>query len=226
MKIKKRDLSRLIENYLKEENTDGGKRSIPGDKTEIGNAFKLAQIKKHGGHLPRDTDADILAVTDFRKGSDRGQFPPITFGPGIDDEGNLKTGEFSKVHDYREPDSYDYAAVQRYKKDHYIGPNEKSVGDPEHTILSFDDEKTEESPLGTQYSLDNTDELYRFDDKTIDDPGHTAHSGDDFYLKPEYEEDYEQPGFDDKTPARTYGLADEEKDENFLSRLRKKIFGK
>lgn len=225
MKIKKRDLSRLIENFLKEENTDGGSGHIPGEKTAVSNSFKLAQIKQHGGKLPRNPEDNIQAVTDFRKGSDRGQFPPITFGPAVDDEGNLKPGEFSKVHDYREPDPYDHAAVRRYKKNHYIGPNEKAAGDPEHTIISFDNEKTEESPRGTQYSLEDTDSLYRFGDKTIEDPGYTASADDDFYLKPEYEEGYVKPEYDDNTPPRTYGLDDDKKEESFLSRLRKKFFG-
>lgn len=225
MKIKKSELSRIIENYLKEENTDGGKKAVPGEKTETGKSFKLAQIKQHGGRIPRDPEENIHAITDFRKGSDRGQFPPITFGPGVDDEGNLKTGKFSKVHDYREPDPYDHAAVRRYKRDHYIGPDEKSVDDPEHTIISFDDEKTEESPLGTQYSKEETEELYRYDDKTIEDDGYTAHDDDDFYLGPEDEEGYEAPSYDEKTPARTYGLSSDDK-ESFLSLIRKKIFGK
>ena len=137
----------------------------------------------------------------------------------------LCAGEFSKVHDYREPDPYDHAAVRRYKKNHYIGPNEKAAGDPEHTIISFDNEKTEESPRGTQYSLEDTDSLHRFGDKTIEDPGYTASSDDDFYLKPEYEEGYVKPEYDDNTPPRTYGLDDDKKEKSFLSRLRKKFFG-
>jgi len=235
MRIKRNDLKRLIENFINEEGTEP-KGEIPeltpkeSEQTEIGDTFSAAQTKMHGSkkdkrRLSRAPDADIQAVTDFRKGSDRSQFPPITFGPGVDKAGNLEQGKFTTVHDYRDPDPYDHSAVRRYKKNHFIGPGEKAAGDPEHTMISFDDEKTEESPYGTQYSLGDTDELYRYGDKTIEDPGYTADGDDDFYLAPEYEEGYKKPDYDDDTPPRTYGLDSDKKEEGLLSRLMKKFFG-
>ena len=202
MKIKRNNLKRLIENFINEEGTEPkGKRPVlPSEEleqTETGDTFVAAQTKKHGSkkdkrRLSRGPDADIQAVTDFRKGSNRGQFPPLTFGPGVDDEGNLKDGKFTTVYDYYDPDPSDQAAVRRYKKQHYLGPTDKSVDDPEITRIGFDeDEDTEESPYGTQYSMDSTQTQYRFDDKTAEDDGYTAHSDDDIYLGPEDEEGYE-----------------------------------
>ena len=225
MKIKRKDLKKLIENFLNEEGTDPGdgskKEELEGDQTEIGDTFFANQNMRHGGKQPTSQEKKTQAITDFRKGSDRGQFPPMTFGPGVDDDGNLKDGEFTTVHDYHEPDPYDVGAVRQYKKqDYYLGPNEKSVDDPEVTVWDDEDEKTEESPLGTQYSLDDTKPLYRWDDRTITDPGFTAHSDDDFYLEPEDEEGYEASE-EYEEPDTEYGLEDESiisKIRNFFSR--------
>ena len=175
MKIKRKDLNRIIESFLKEENTDPGDGSSEkedSEKTDIGDTFYDAQSMRYGGGAPpRNKDADIQAVTDARKGSDRGGFPPLTFGPGIDNEGNLMPGDFTTIRDYREPDDDDIAAVRRREKNPYnLGKDEKSVYDLEHTIYSpeeeDEDEDTEESPFGTQYSLENTFEVpdYNQDD--------------------------------------------------------------
>jgi hypothetical protein len=160
MKIKRKDLNRLIERFLNEEGTDPKGETVDDvlsdelEQTEVGDTFMANQMMRHGGKQPMSPEKRAQAITDFRKGSDRGQFPPLTFGPGVDDEGNLEDGEFTTVHDYHEPDPYDHAAVRRYKKDHYIGPNEKSVDDPEITRVGLedinfdDDEDTEESFMG------------------------------------------------------------------------------
>ena len=189
MKITKRELNKLIENFLLEsEKTDPKGKvdlekssdyddSFYEDKTDIGDTFYNAQSMRYaGGMPPRHPDADIHAVTDARKGSDRGQFPPITFGPGIDDEGKLEPGEFTTVRDFREPDDDDIAAVRKRQQNPYnLGPNEKSVYDLEHTIhspeLDFDDddEDTEESPSGTQYSLEDTLKIPDYSDREFDD---------------------------------------------------------
>jgi hypothetical protein len=211
MKITRKKLNMLIESYLKESD----EKTVPGDK--FADMLDKQQKKQ---------EKNIQAVTDFRKGSDRGQFPPLTFGPGVDDEGNLKDGKFTTVHDYHEPDPYDHGAVRRYKKQHYLGPDDKSVDDPEITRIGLeDDEDTEESPFGTQYSLDATDPQFRMDDRTLEDDGFTAHSGDDFYLEDEYDEDYEES--EDYTEEDTlYDVDDDSEDEGLIAKIRKFFSGK
>ena len=155
MKIKRKDLNRLIERFLNEEGTDPKGKTVDDvlsdelEQTEVGDTFMANQMRQHGGRQPMSPEKRAQAITDFRKGSDRGQFPPLTFGPGVDEEGNLKGDKFTTVHDYHDPDPYDQAAVRRYKKQHYLGPHEKSVDDPEITMqglgdFEFDDEDTEE----------------------------------------------------------------------------------
>lgn len=228
MKITRRELNRLIENFLNEEGTDPKGESVDDvlsdelEQTEVGDSFMANQMMRRGGKQPMSPEKRAQAITDFRKGSDRGQFPPLTFGPGVDDEGNLKDGEFTTVYDYHEPDPYDRGAVRRYKKQHYLGPNEKAVDDPEITRIGLeDDEDTEESPFGTQYSLDATDPQFRMDDKTAVDDGFTAHSGDDIYLEDEYDEDYEES--EEYTEEDTlYDVEDEEsEDDGIIARIRK-----
>lgn len=230
MKITKRELNKLIENYLSEDKTDPGdgsaKEELEGEKTDIGDTFMANQMMRHGGKKHISPEKRAQAITDFRKGSDRGQFPPLTFGPGLDDEGNLEDGEFITVHDYHEPDPYDQAAVRKYRKEHYLGPTDISVDDPEVTRIGLeDDEDTEESPLGTQYSMDKTQTQYRFDDKTPVDDGFTAHSGDDIYLGPEDEEGYEES--EEYTEDDTlYDLDDDSEEDGLLSKIRKFLTGK
>ena len=244
MKIKRSDLNRLIENFINEEGTDAGegfkKKDLEGEKTELGNTFFANQNQRYGGKQQTSPEKNAQAITDFRKGSDRGQFPPLTFGPGLDDEGNLMPGKFTTVHDYHEPDPYDQGAVRRYKKQHYLGPDEKGVDDPEITRIGLeDDEDTEESPYGTQYSMDPTQTQYRFDDKTAKDDGYTAHSDDDFYLGPEDEEGHtlhsdrdfdldleDEEGYEpseEYTEEDTlYGVKDKNsKDNGIISRIRR-----
>ena len=161
MKILKRNLDRLIKNFLNEEGTDPKGRTVDNalsdelEQTEIGDTFFANQNQRYGGKQQISPEKSAQAITDFRKGSDRGQFPPLTFGPGIDDEGNLESGKFTTFHDYHEPSSYDQGAVERYQKEpYYLGPNEKSVDDPEITRVGLedinfdDDEDTEESFMG------------------------------------------------------------------------------
>ena len=240
MKITKRELNRLIENFLLEaEKTDPKGKvdlekssdyddSFYEDQTEIGDTFYNAQSMRYGGGSPpRRSDADIQAVTDARKGSDRGQFPPITFGPGVDDEGKLKSGKFTTVRDYREPDDDDIAAVRRRQEDPYnLGPNEKSVYDMEHTVhspeLDFDDdddEDTEESPLGTQYSLEDTLEIPDYSDREFDDDSEFDLDRDDSQDVITYEDEdgNERTFIGGKEVTPGY----EEKDEGFFSKIRK-----
>ena len=181
MRIKRNDLKRLIENFINEEGTEpkGKRLELPSEELEqtaIGDTFAAAQTKKHGSkkdkrRLSRRPNADIQAVTDFRKGSDRGQFPPITFGPRVDDEGNLEQGKFTTVHDYHDPDPYDHSAVRRYKKDHFIGHEEKAVGDPELTMKIFDeydeDEDTEEA-IDSEYEDYSEDESFEDDSYEVE----------------------------------------------------------
>ena len=240
MKITKKELNRLIESFLLEtEKTDPkgkvdlGKSSdyddsFYEDRTEIGDTFYNAQSMRYGGGAPpRRPDADIQAVTDARKGSDRGQFPPITFGPGVDDEGNLEDGEFTTVRDFHEPDDDDIAAVRRRQQNPYnLGPDEKSVYDLEHTVhspdLDFDDddEDTEESPLGTQYSLEDTLKIPDYSDKEFDD------DDSEFDLDRDDSQDvitYEDEDGNERTflGGKEVTPGSHKDDESFLSRIRK-----
>lgn len=232
MKITRRQFKRIIKSALLEsEKTNPRLGKIEDDiesekeieNTDIGDSFFDAQTMRYGGGIPpRKSDADVHAVTDARKGSDRGQFPPMTFGPGVDDEGNLKQGEFTTIRDFRDPDDDDIAAVRRREKNPYnLGDREKSVYDLEHTVYS-EDEKTEEAPYGTAASHEETDRLYRFDDNTVSDPGYTAHSGDDFYLGPEDEEGYEEPSDYPDEPDTEYGI----EDKGIISRIKNYFSGK
>ena len=226
MKITRRDLSILIESYLNEEGTDSKGETVDDalsnelEQTQVGDSFMSNQMMRHGEKKPMGAEKHAQAITDFRKGSDRGQFPPLTFGPGVDDEGNLMPGKFTTVHDYHEPDPYDQGAVRRYKKQHYLGPDEKSVDDPEITRIGLeDDEDTEESPYGTQYNLDNTDPQFRMQDKTAVDDGFTAHSGDDFYLEDKDDEDYEES--EEYTEEDTlYDIDDDSEEEGLIAKIR------
>ena len=142
-----------------------------------------------------------------------------SFGPGVDDEGNLEDGEFTTVRDFHEPDDDDIAAVRRRQQNPYnLGPKEKSVHDLEHTIYG-EEEKTEEAPYGTAESHEETDELYRYGDKTLTDPGDTeysAHEDDDFELTPEMMDDYEEPSEYPDEPDTDYGI----EEPGMISQLR------
>ena len=156
MKITRKKLNMLIESYLKESD----EKTVPDDKF-------VDMLDKQ----QKKQEKNIQAVTDFRKGSDRGQFPPLTFGPGVDDEGNLEDGKFTTVHDYHEPDPYDHGAVRRYKKQHYLGPDDKSVDDPEITRMEFDmkDQLVRQTIMSTQEDVQEIkSSIIRLEEK-IDD---------------------------------------------------------
>lgn len=176
MRIKRKDLNRLIENFLFETDRTDPKAGVnigkvssnyDDEKTDIGDSFMDAQTFKVTGNRPRNPEADIQAVTDLRKGSDRGRFPPMGFGD--------MEGVNTVVRDYHEPNDDDVFAAQQYSNDPYnLGPQEKSVHDLEHTIHSPDidedtDEDTDEDPRGTQYSLEDTLEIPDYSSDFDDD---------------------------------------------------------
>ena len=214
MKITKRKLNQLIESFLLESEKTDPKGKISLEKisddyddeiTDMGSGFMDAQIFKTTGQRPRHPDADAQAVTDARKGSDGGGFPPTGFGD--------TKGVNTVVRDYHEPNKKDISAGQEYMmRPDNLGPHEKSVHDLEHTIHSpeiYDedtDEDTEESPFGTQYSLEDTLEIPDYSDIDFDDVEDYGTFEDD---SEEFEDDSE-----------------EENEEGFFARIRRFLSGK
>lgn len=231
MQITRRQLRFLIEAVLNEEGTDAKgfdpkKVKLPDmEKTDIGDTFMKQQLGQFGADAEkRATGADTQAITDFRKGSDRSRFPALTFGPGTDEEGKLKSGKFTTIEDLYEPDDDDIAAVERYKtQGGYIGDNEKSVDDPEITLSQWDDEDTEETEV-LDWGEEDTKPQYRWD-KTDKDPGHTARADDDFHLDTEdIEVDEDSEDYEDE-PDTEYGLSKGKgKGKGFFANLKDRLF--
>ena len=201
MKIKRKDLQRLIENFLYEAGT-GPMKGGPGL-----------------GKNNKDPDADDFELTDDMLDSDQTAHEEYVKAVDAYRHPNKPVGNFPhlfKKKTSHDPSDEELEHVRRYQEQE-IGGNMPSVDDHEATVANFgEDEITEESPFGTQYSLDDTDTLYRWNDKTPTDPGFTAHSDDDFYLEPEDEEGYEASE-EYEEPDTEYGL----EDESFLSKIRK-----
>ena len=176
MKIKKSELNRLIENFLKEEGTGDMKGSSDASR------------------FNKDPDADDFELTDDMLDPDQSAHEEYVRAVDAYRHPNKPVGNFPHLFKDKTPhipSDEELEHVRRYQAQEIGGPM-PSVDDHEITIANFgEDEVTEESPFGTQYSLDKTDPQYRFDDKTPTDPGHTAHSGDDFYL--EKEDEYVEP---------------------------------
>jgi len=209
MKIKKRDLQKLIENYLYEAGT-GDMKGTP-DPSRFNSDPDADDFELTDDMLDDDQSAyeEYVAATDAYEYPEKpiGNMPHFNFG---DEEGvNYSTKE------KHIPSHEDIGHVQRRQAKQIGGPM-PSVEDIEKTIPNFgEDEVTKESPFGTQYSLDDTDTLYRYNDKTVEDDGFTAHSDDDIHLGPEDEEGYDAS----EDYAEDDTLYDVE-DESLLSKIR------
>ena len=207
MKITKRELNRLIENFLLEAGTGGMKGSSDSSK------------------FNKDPDADDFELTDDMLDPDQSAHEEYVKAVDAYRHPNKPVGNFPHLFKNKTPhipSDEELEHVRRYQAQE-IGGAMPSVDDREVTIANFgEDEVTEESPFGTQYSLDDTDTLYRWDDKTPTDPGFTAHSDDDFYLGPEDEEGYIEP--EEYTENDTeYGIEEEEKDPGLIAKIRKAL---
>ena len=213
MKLTKRQLKKLIEGVLSEEDTDPGDgQTADADKTDpdvgpnVGKGGYLAQ--QFGMKTAEQEDAEYGTAVDAYRNPDKpiGNMPHFSFG---NEKGVTSDTKMSNI-----PSDEELAHVRDYQK-RELGGAFPSVDDDEITLpLSFDDEDTEEAPYGTQASKEETEELYRFDDKTVKDPGTTQVSGIDYY------DDDEDSDFDDDDDApRTYGLEDES-EEGMMSKLK------
>ena len=223
MKIKKNNLKKLIESYLNEEDTEN-KKVTSNQFNDEKDDFKLTS------GMEEDFEEYVTAVDAYRNPEKPvGNMPHFNFG---DESGVTSNTKMSNI-----PSDEELEHVRNYQSYQEIDPRKKeySVDDHERTIPRFDidkEEKTKESSLGTQYSMDDTNKLYRFDDKTISDPGNTIyspHEDDDIILSAEDEEGYEPPDYSDKTPPRTYGINKKNNKNSFLNSigmLRDKILGK
>lgn len=207
MRIKRSDLNRLIENYLHEIGTGqpkgkGRDSNYTPDKM-ADDDFKLTP------EMEEDYEEYVTAVDAYRHPE-----KPVGRMPKLfkDQEPHI-------------PSDKELQHVRNYQMHKEIDPQgiEFGVDDDEKTIPKFEeDEDTEESPLGTQYSMDNTHPQFKFNDKTQTDPGHTIHSSDDYVLTPEDEEDYEAS--EEYTENDTeYGI---EEEESILAKIRNFLSGK
>ena len=208
MKITKKNLQILIERYLNEDGT--GDMKGTSDPSKFNSDPEADDFELTDDMLDDDQSAheEYVAATDAYEHPEKpiGNMPHFSFGD--------KKGVNYSTKGKHIPTPKEIGHVRRRQEKEIGGPM-PSVEDIEKTIPNFgEDEVTEEAPFGTQYSLDDTDALYRYDDKTLTDPGHTAHSGDDFYLDSEDEYTEEEEG----------------EEEGILSRFSKlfseKIFGK
>jgi hypothetical protein len=188
MKLTKSALNRIIKKILNEgdlTNPRGGKaidrdmeKTVPD--IESGNYLK----QQHDVESPeKEAEKRAIAIARYRKPDQ-----PATHIPNL----------FRTKEPY-EPSEQELRYVRDYQEKE-LGGVMPSVDNEEITRSGFEeDEDTEESPYGTQYSLEDTDELYRYDDVTIKDPGTTQVSGIDYY------DDEESESYEDD-PPRTYGI--------------------
>lgn len=203
MKIKRSELNRLIENFLKEAGTGDMKGS--SDPSRFNKDPDADDFELTDDMLDPDQSAHedyVRAVDAYRNPSKPiGNMPNFSFGD--------KHGVNTRTKGTHIPSAHELGHVRRYQSGE-IGGVMPSVDNQEVTVSNFgENEVTEESPFGTQYSLEDTAHQYRYDDKTPVDPGHTAHSGDDFYLDSE----------DDDT-------SEEEEDIGYFEKIRRYILGK
>ena len=203
MKIKKSELKILIKNFLHEADTGPIKGRAEQNMTDD---FSLEPEEEEGFE-------DYVKAVDAYRNPDKpiGNMPHFNFG---DSENVTNDTKFTHI-----PSDKELEQVRIYQQYKEVDPQRKEFGvdDDEQTIVSFKDEDTEESPLGTQYSLEETEPQFRFDDRTLTDPGFTVHSQDDFVLEPEDEEGFVQP--EEYTEADTeYDINIE--DKGFLSTIR------
>lgn len=202
MKITKTELNKIISYALNEADVTEPKVGKPDLEKTVPNIESGDYLKQQLGIESPEEEAEkrAIAISRYRK---PGQ--PATHIPNL-----FKTKE------PYEPSEQELRYVRDYQESE-LGGVMPSVDNEEITRISFEeDEDTEESPLGTQYSLEDTDELYRFNDSTIKDPGDTQVSGIDYYD----EEDSESYEGD---PPRTYdteaGMLD--KIKNYFSKFLK-----
>ena len=214
MRIRKSQLKILIENYINESDTGPmqGAISLKKDTDTDQDDFELTDDM-----LDPDQSSyeEYVASTDAYEHPEKpmGNMPHFGFG---DSKGiNLSTkGRHI-------PSNQEIDHVRRRQSKEIGGPM-PSVSDIETTIPNFGEhEKTDPSPLGTQYSLEETEPQFRYDDYTAEDDGYTAHSDDDFYLGPENEEGYEEPSEYPDEPDTEYGI--ETSKPGFISKIRKAL---
>ena len=166
MKITRKDLQILIENFLNEDDTGNIKGS--SDSSRFNSDPDADDFELTDDMLDPDQSAHeeyVTAVDAYRNPSKPiGNMPNFAFG-------NEK-GVTSRTQGTHIPSSDELDHVRRYQSQEIGGPM-PSVDDQEITIPNFDkfdsfqDEDTEESPLGTQYSLEDTE--YEDTDFSYDD---------------------------------------------------------
>ena len=151
MKIKRKDLNILIENYLYEGET-GPIKGRPGEDEP--DDFNLE---------PEDEEG----FEDYVRAVDAYRYPQKPVGPFP----NLFRNQDPHI-----PDDEELKHVRDYQQYQEIDPSglEFGVGDDEKTVYSFEededtDEDTEESPFGTQYSLEDTQKIPDYSDIDLDD---------------------------------------------------------
>jgi hypothetical protein len=165
MKISRKELNKLIENYLNEDDTGdlkGGSSSNMYNNDPDIDDFELTDDM-----LDSDQSAHeeyVSAVDAYRNPSKPiGNMPNFAFGD--------QKGVSSRTQGTHIPSATELDHVRRYQSQE-IGGSMPSVSNTEMTVprmLDDDfDEDTEESPFGTQYSLDDTDEILDLSDEDSD----------------------------------------------------------
>ncbi len=153
MKITRRELNKLIENYIKE----GGTGDLKG-------ASSAANYNK-------DPDADDFELTDDMLDPDQSAHEEYVRAVDAYRHPNKPVGNFP--HLFRDktphiPSDDELEHVRRYQSQE-LGGIMPSIDNREITIHSPEiDEDTEESPFGTQYSLEDT-EVDDLDDSSEED---------------------------------------------------------
>ena len=171
MKIKKRDLQKLIENYLYEAGT--GDMKGTSDPSRFNSDPDADDFELTDDMLDPDQSAheEYVAAVDAYRNPKKpvGNMPHFAFG---DDQGVSTRTQGTHI-----PSADELSLVKRYQSQE-IGGSMPSVENQEITVsgLTDDDfdEDTEESPLGTQRSLRaaldiDDDSSEDFDDSAFDD---------------------------------------------------------
>lgn len=241
MKIKKRDLQKLIENFIKESGTDPGDgKSADKDKTSAGDTYIDQQMIMRGAQPQKniDDEADkILAQHDIDFGSDRNikiAFGPSPEGRDLSSE-PITDDEISRYSfEPEDPTPNQIKHGQEYYelyKDVGKEDNIPSVYDTQTQSYRFDDEDTDEDTEEDDYGmLGKTDPAFYDDDDDTVEAGITLSSDrdDDFDLsisdidKFADVEDIDDFDSDEDTD-------DDDEKEGILSKIssiRKYLFGK
>tara|TARA_Y100000592_G_C5365980_1_gene266069 strand:+ start:59 stop:670 length:612 start_codon:yes stop_codon:yes gene_type:complete len=183
MKITKKQLKYLIERSLKETRTGPMQGSPGGSNNSLEDDFELTDDM-----LDPDQSAheEYVSAVDAYRNPEKpiGNMPHFSFGN--------KQGVTSTTQGTHIPSDNELGHVRRYQAQE-IGGSMPSVHDYEVTVPNFGEgEVTEESPFGTQYSLEKTKPQYRYSDRTLTDPGDTAKFDDDEYLDSDDDTDEEE----------------------------------